>query len=110
MDSHCPELFQQFSVVHIVEEPLDVYIYDIVEIASLHILMNLSDCVLLVPVRAESIAMVVEFSLTYRLHDLQYALLYQPVHNCRYSKRAFLCWVISFRNLYPPDTLRNVPV
>ena len=52
MDSHCPELFQQFSVVYIVEESLNVYVYDIMEIASLHILMNLSDCVLLVPVRA----------------------------------------------------------
>lgn len=70
MDSHCPELFQQFSVVYIVEESLNVYVYDIMEIASLHILMNLSDCVLLVPVRAEPVAVVVEFSLTYRLHDL----------------------------------------
>lgn len=96
-------------MVHVVKEPLDVYIYDIMEIASLHILMNLGDCVLLVPVRAEPVAVVVEFSLTYRLHDLQYALLYQPVHNSRYSKRAFLCWVISLRNLYPPNTLRNVP-
>ncbi len=66
MDSHCPELFQQFSVVHVVEEPLDVYIYDIVEIASLHIFVNLGDCVLLVPVRAESITVVVKLLLKYR--------------------------------------------
>ena len=25
MDSHCPELFQQFSVVHVVEEPFDYH-------------------------------------------------------------------------------------
>lgn len=41
---------------------------------------------------------------------MSYALLYQPVHNRRYSKRAFLCRVISFRNLYPSNTLRNIPV
>ena len=110
MDSHCPELFQQFPVVHVVEEPLNVYIYNIMEIASLHIFMNLGDCVLLVPVRAEPVAVVVEFRLTYRLHDLQYALLYQPVHNRRYSERALFHWVISFRNFYPPDALWDIPV
>ena len=41
MDTHCPYLTQELSMAHIVKERFDVYIYDNVQVAFLHMLFRL---------------------------------------------------------------------
>ena len=70
-------------MVHIVEETFDVNVHHIMQVAQLHILVNLSDSVLLAAIGTEPITVVMKLCFTNGLQYLQYALLNQSVEDGR---------------------------
>ena len=53
-----------------IEKPFDIYVYDIIQVAPLHVFMNLGNRMFLTPVWPETIAVVVKFCLTDWLQNL----------------------------------------
>ena len=94
-------------MVHIVEETFDVNVHHIMQVAQLHILVNLSDSVLLAAIGTEPITVVMKLCFTNGLQYLQYALLNQSVEDGRDSQWTDFSVVLT--DFYSSDTLRNVP-
>ena len=108
MDSHCPDLAHQLSMIYIVKEALDINVNYNMKVAFLHMFFRLRQRIFNAPVGTEAIACFTKFCFTNWLHHLQDTLLYQSVHDGGNPK--WSGFAITLGNLFSSDRLGLIPV
>ena len=66
-------------MVDIIKKSLDIYINYIVESVHLRQFVTHGNGILSATIRSETITVPIKLGFAYRLHDLQHALLYNPI-------------------------------
>jgi len=106
--SHCPYLFQQFSVFYIVKESFYVNVHHIVQSTVIHQVVCSCYCMACCPVRTESVTVVMKVCFTDWFKNLEYTLLNYSVVHTRNTKRSSLIWLPCLWYFHSSDAFRLI--